>query len=879
MDGYVFVWGSARRGQLADACSSSALPQPKPIPAIEGNKFVHAAGGDEHTLLVSDDGNVYSMGRGREGQLGLGSRLDVREPTRIESLNDEVVEEVCCGALHSACRTNLGRVYLWGLIHEEEESRARHGQHSEGEAAQGGGQGGQEVAQGEAVDAAAAGDARTMLGVGAGNETLQRIVRESTSRWLTAREDGEEERGHDGEEMTRELGIVQMDARRRAVAVPRMAMSLLHSRIHMLSAGFGHTLALSDDGKVYAAGYNDRGQLGLGHRVNCAEFQHIKHLDGVFCLKVAAGQQHNLARVREPNGFEAVYVWGNGSLGQLGLGVRVSGKRVPTRVRGIGCDRDARRSMGTEDVDYQGVSATSATRGNRATGGSATEAEAQAELQVVDVAAGANHSVCVTSDGSVYSWGHAEYGQHGYTTSVSKADLLNARYFYVPRRVQVDAEFAAVACGACFTLATTSSGEVWSWGWNSYGCLGHGKGHFSNAPLPIQTLKANDRRTLRVFAGYKHGIALVDDSGSPSAMQLRHLLQDQQTCDVILALADDKSRARCAHRVILEARCPYLRGFLSSAINCGDATLEPVPHGAQDDDDDDKADGQERSAWRVTFDFPEADHITTASLLHFLYTDRLSVPPHKVRKLMMLAQTLHLERLEALCRLEHDRQAGYHTDQPVVGGSSASRASAASEDPQATADKSPSSKVPTSTFETQLAAVVGDPRLADVFLAVGPPESSNTATVSDGQQGIWAHEPLLLKIEYFRSLLGGKFKHHVFQSAFARDVKHVDISGFIEDGIQLSTLQRVVTFIYTGSEEFCIPKEDPGLVSELVVAAERIGVLQLVRLCEKHLVAFVQSEPSNAVAFGEFADRYHLHRLSRQCRELGHGEAMSQSSS
>lgn len=165
------------------------------------------------------------------------------------------------------------------------------------------------------------------------------------------------------------------------------------------------------------------------------------------------------ALVRRP--VQTVFVWGNGSLGQLGLGRRSTGRRIPVPVPSI----------------LEASETKPKASGVAAAGAAAAAAEELEELEtllarqrgVVDVAAGANHSVCVLGDGTVYSWGHGEYGQHGAAVSVSSSDLVDAFYFYVPRKVPVEADIVKITCGACFTLGLTRDGDVWSWGWNSHG--------------------------------------------------------------------------------------------------------------------------------------------------------------------------------------------------------------------------------------------------------------------------------------------------------------------------------------------------------------------------------------------------------------------------
>ena len=46
-------------------------------------------------------------------------------------------------------------------------------------------------------------------------------------------------------------------------------------KIASIAAGYAHTMLLTTTGQLYGCGYNDRGQLGLGHRINTSKFKVI----------------------------------------------------------------------------------------------------------------------------------------------------------------------------------------------------------------------------------------------------------------------------------------------------------------------------------------------------------------------------------------------------------------------------------------------------------------------------------------------------------------------------------------------------------------------------------------------------------------------------
>jgi alpha-tubulin suppressor-like RCC1 family protein len=93
--------------------------------------------------------------------------------------------------------------------------------------------------------------------------------------------------------------------------------------------------------------------------------------------------------------------------------------------------------------------------------------EALAGTRIVCVSAGEIHSAAVSLDGDVYTWGDGFCGQLGHAEK--KPEVL-------PVQVEcggLDDECVShVSCGARHTLAVTEEGEVFSWGLGHFGVLG-----------------------------------------------------------------------------------------------------------------------------------------------------------------------------------------------------------------------------------------------------------------------------------------------------------------------------------------------------------------------------------------------------------------------
>ncbi|KAG0494292.1 hypothetical protein HPP92_005286 [Vanilla planifolia] len=109
--------------------------------------------------------------------------------------------------------------------------------------------------------------------------------------------------------------------------------------------------------------------------------------------------------------------------------------------------------------------------------------------KVVGIAAGEAHTLALTGDGSVFSWGRGTFGRLG--TGKDADELSPVRVSFTPEigaTKAPDPKFVGIAAGAYHSLALQDDGSVWSWGYNIYGQLGHGEEN-SSVPRVIEQFK------------------------------------------------------------------------------------------------------------------------------------------------------------------------------------------------------------------------------------------------------------------------------------------------------------------------------------------------------------------------------------------------------
>lgn len=187
------------------------------------------------------------------------------------------------------------------------------------------------------------------------------------------------------------------------------------------------TVALGLDGSVYTWGTCENTSLGHGADVKSASRPRIvEALAGIPIVSIAAGETSTAAISDEGElftwGWGGSYWEGNGGLGH---GDSTTQPR-PALVESL--------------LDQKQV--------------------------VTSVAVGNGHMLALTSTGLVYAWGNTEYGRCG---NGRNSQML-------PEAVELLAgkRCVAVAAGAQFSLALTSTGELYGWGKNDAGQLGLG---------------------------------------------------------------------------------------------------------------------------------------------------------------------------------------------------------------------------------------------------------------------------------------------------------------------------------------------------------------------------------------------------------------------
>ncbi|KAE9016502.1 hypothetical protein PF002_g19109 [Phytophthora fragariae] len=782
------------------------------VEALRNEVIVDFSAGERHSLALNEFGQVFAWGRGREGQLSLGDVAGVASavalPRRVGSeLAGQLVTKISCGESHSLALSVSGDVFMWGLLPVAK------------------------VLYDEDGLAADASDRATVELAGLSSEEMRRAQRARSREELRRHMDDSimARLVRDSMQVYEDAGGVGDSVKVQTVRAPCMTPRLCTGPLSRLvvtniAAGFAHSLATTSEGAVFSCGYNDNGQLGLGSRRNSAEFQHIRALDGYFIEHIACGQQHSLAcsRIVDPSDGKlddddpksrsgVCFSWGLGVLGQLGTGINISW--LPEEVK--------------------------------------------LARPAVSVAAGSHHSVAVTDDGKVYSWGHSEYGQHG--AGETFYDLQQHAHYFFPRVQQALADdprikVVSASCSSHSTFALTRDGSVMSWGWNAFGVLGNGKYQHSVHPQRVFGLK--DNVVVAVGAGSNHCAVAVRPRGVHYSLSYDRVLANGDFADLVFIVGGPTKVERIkAHRVVVCARSNYIRGLLRVL----DTVAKTNQEARAVEDNDSKSD---QGCFEVN-EFQDVDAQVFRAFLTFLYTNRLDVVSHKRKVLGQFASRVCCDTLVVQCldtwrkeRLASLPPPSFRRREQCLTGTE------------------PASSEAQQFGEDMKSKVLSEEDADVVFL--WPVEDAEP----EAFERLPAHKAVLSQVEYFRTMFMGGFSEGKTaqegassgkgsEASTRRAVHEIPLHYMHRDGVSLEAFKGLLLWIYTGCFELLSARLEPSDMMDLYVGASLLGLTVLASRCELQLVELLPRLDIDSLrACEDFADRYDARRLLTMSQQV-----------
>ena len=253
----------------------------------------------------------------------------------------------------------------------------------------------------------------------------------------------------------------------------------IEDTIKDISVGNYHVLALSETGKVYAWGYGENGQLGIGSGYN--------HESPVVVTDIYKNQLQDIVKVEAGENVSfaitskgKVYAWGNGYSSRAQL------LDLPENAVDI-----TSKYVLTGDGKVYDIS---------------TKEQLSIVGKIVDLDEGTNHTVMLTNDGRAYAIGDNTYGQLSNGNNVPSETS--------PVAVRKDSEniftgIKEIKAGDKTTVIVTTDGKVYACGMNDNNELGIENKEILDVNTPQEN--KNIENVISANIGVNHVVAIKEN--------------------------------------------------------------------------------------------------------------------------------------------------------------------------------------------------------------------------------------------------------------------------------------------------------------------------------------------------------------------------------
>ncbi len=297
-DGLLYAFGRNNKGQLGLGHFDDQHT-PQCISFFQDKQPILMAVGDNHSLVLCEDGLLYAFGENDRGQLGLGHFDDQNTPQFISFFQDKKPILMAVGCWHSLVICEDGSLYGFGYNHQ--------GQLGLGH-----------------VD-----DQHTPQFISFFQDKKPILIAASGRHNLVLCEDGSLYAF--GDNSYGQLGLGHFYFQN----TPQFISFFQDKKPILIAAGYWHSLVLCEDGSLYAFGFNSYGQLGLGHNYSRNTPQCISFFQDKKPILMAVGICYSLVLCE--NG--SLYAFGDNDRGQLGLvGCKIN-QHTPQLISLLACEK------------------------------------------------------------------------------------------------------------------------------------------------------------------------------------------------------------------------------------------------------------------------------------------------------------------------------------------------------------------------------------------------------------------------------------------------------------------------------------------------------------------------------------------------------------
>lgn len=469
-NGTLYSWGSnVPYGQLGDNSSLVYRTNPSAVPFDpDAHPIKSLSVGKHHAIALSSNGTAYGWGQGEFGQLGDYTFKTRRSPSAVgNTLPQRYITGVSTGVSHTLFL--YSGVSCFGIVFDDPSVCSWRGNctalnHCECPPSYGG----DDCSIAQCYDKYAYDP--TVCSGGGRCVSLDTCVCFQGYSGKKCEIAGYGYLYASGDDSYSQLGSRNLGVQH----VVEQSMTFYGRLINVVVPAYDYTMLRTVDGDIYTFGRGDAGQLGVEGVTTTGLPQHI--LQGLTIVSICGGMTHAMAL--EANG--TVFAWGSNAYGQIGINSPEQTQPTPTRVTGKLLHEDvvaiACGGYHSMALSFNGTVLTWGYNLNGELGDNSFILKYEATRvgallqgkRIVQIAAGMHHSMALGSDGTVYSWGRNNRGQLGDTTKTNR---------FLP--VQVPGPLYGlpvyhIVAGGYFSAALAVDGRIYSWGANDGGQLGDG---------------------------------------------------------------------------------------------------------------------------------------------------------------------------------------------------------------------------------------------------------------------------------------------------------------------------------------------------------------------------------------------------------------------
>ena len=479
-DGKAYCWGHAGDGNYGNgSTANSGIPQEVDTTGFADPGIIDVAASANATCFLTSDGNVYCTGTDSSGQLGNGDASTANQyvgapiDTSLVTGSQKFIS-ISAGWVHHCGLTADGAAYCWG--------NNGYGQAGVGTTTN--------ISKPTPVDASAIAEPMAVKQIKLSDLTSCALNQKSKMYcWGYGYEGG--------------LGYGGSTDQHSPVPVDTSSFAANEPTFRNMSEGYRTQCAIATDGKAWCFGHGTYGQLGNN---TTTTYQYTPELVNTSSMTnttphfidIAGGVYQTCAIAADGK----VFCWGNASFGGIGNNSfsGIYSTPQPIDEASFGAETSTFKKLASRYYTTCGISTAGklwcwgynvyGELGIGLTGTNYATPQLVASPNnetFIDISAGIYSFCALSSAGNAYCWGYNGNGELG----VGSYTNYSTPQSIVTQAITGETVFHDITRSGYATFASTSSGDIWVWGYNGNYDFGDGSTVSQNMPMSKVNLTYN----------------------------------------------------------------------------------------------------------------------------------------------------------------------------------------------------------------------------------------------------------------------------------------------------------------------------------------------------------------------------------------------------